>query len=1057
MTQRERQTPDRGTVAAAPAAHRSAPLTPSTALPAASLWEDLYHRASPAQQEALVTLAAQQGVLYAHQIAPPENGVVRRSLLPALLNGQIKDLQPLRPPKRDPVDDALDDGQREAVSRALHTPDVCLIQGLPGTGKSRVIAEIIRQASIRGERVLFVAPASAAFDRVLQQVGAVDSVYAVRCLAPHEELLALPPCVRRLTVAERVRHFEEQTLPAARLAVETARQNCEKLRGQEAMWNRLEELLTVRERLAAQTANLDDQREQVAAAVEGDAATLEMIATVERRACVQQEQLDTRRADVRTALAKNAGALQEVDHELSQLTPLADACRAGWWWSVAWWRAWGKGDVGTRCDELRKRRDELQAIGDRLKLEQAELGAEHRQVEENGRAECTRVREAERDRRLAALALQRGALQQEQNRFDTDWGAACCSLSEGGPPANAAAFPSARAAWATALREAEEEFARSQQWAEGVESAREGLPERIARCANLVAATTTALAGDAHFGDKMTALPLFDLLILEDADQVTESEFVHVARRARRWVLVGEPMADAEASDALPRRAVPGRPLRPAALRPGFFQRLWQHLHPDPRRLPYAWMKRDGRLVCRLRSVPAEQQQYLESEAVADRPEIELRIVSPPRQLPLLVEVVFPSEMSIHEAKEYIFRELGEAPLQAHGAAARWIEEADRIILQMGTSLDPDAVPVALGDGIRELVGCLPPAGDMEAQRVPWHTCGLAFDRDAGWTLDRAQQWVEEQIKLRDLGRTAFLGVSHRMQPALARVLSDILSTEDALAGQPPFSLNHSARTLDDFLCLEFVAIPTLPPEPEPHHRADGEPRWQSGGTATAAPRLRSARSGAGLEVDLADPRRLDPLPADLRAELPGQGFVNYLEAQAVVRQLEMLAAEPSLLAAAASIQCPQQGVCHGAAHCPVIAVMALYAAQVELIQRLIQRSSVLAACSIAIEVGLPAAFRHRDCHVAVISLTRSHTHRAVTYGDHPRTLVQALTRARSHAIVFGDPGTLARRSQWQGPVDHLDETAAAQERHLTAQLVGYIQGHGSFPHAFQFREGSSV
>jgi hypothetical protein len=222
-----------------------------------------------------------------------------------------------------------------------------------------------------------------------------------------------------------------------------------------------------------------------------------------------------------------------------------------------------------------------------------------------------------------------------------------------------------------------------------------------------------------------------------------------------------------------------------------------------------------------------------------------------------------------------------------------------------------------------------------------------------------------------------------------------------------------------------------------------------------AAQRVRAPRGGAGLEVDLADPRRLEPLPAELRPRLPQEGLVNYLEAQAVVRRLEALLTEPDVLAGPA--RCPQATVCHADAHCPAVAVMALYPAQVELIRRLIEASPCLASAPARVEVGLPSAFRHRECQVAVVSLTRSHAHRAVTYGDHPRLLGQALTRARSRVLVFGDPGTLARRSQWQGPVDHLDESAAAQERGLAAQLLRYIQGGGSHPHAFQFREGSSV
>ena len=594
---------------------------------------------------------------------------------------------------------------------------------------------------------------------------------------------------------------------------------------------------------------------------------------------------------------------------------------------------------------------------------------------------------------------------------------------------------------------ADEERECAEQWAEGIASAADGLPDRIARCANLVAVTTTGIGGDPHFGDKNTGLPPFDLLILEDADHVTESEFVHVARRARRWVLVGEPMADAEASDALPRRRA-GRPLRPAALRPGFFQRLWQHLHADPRRLPYQWFQRDGRLVCRLRPVPSDQQTTIESECVADRPEIELRIVSPPRQLPHLVEVIFPGQTSIHEAKQYIFRELGEAALQAYGAVARWNEEVNRLVLHLGTDRDADAVPVDLGEGVHELVGvgrisnpsygvgCLP-ASVGDEQRLPWHTCGLSFECAAGWTLDRAEQWVQEQIKLRNLGRTAFLGTSYRMQPDLAHILSDILSAVDATAGQPPFSFNGTVLTPSNGPCLEFIGVPTLPPEHEPRRHSShptqspevrGVGGEGGGGTATVTPRPRTVRGGAGLEVDLADPRHHDPLPADVRAQLPKEGYVNFLEAQAVVRRLETLVQDPAVLAVSAALRCRQANVCHADAHCPAIAVMALYESQVELLRCLMQRSSVLAASPVRVEVGLPSAFRHRDCHVAILSLTRSHTHCAVTYGDHPRTLLQALTRARSGVLIFGDPGTLARRSQWQGPVDHLDESAAAHE-----------------------------
>jgi superfamily I DNA and/or RNA helicase len=109
------------------------------------------------------------------------------------------------------------------------------------------------------------------------------------------------------------------------------------------------------------------------------------------------------------------------------------------------------------------------------------------------------------------------------------------------------------------------------------------------------------------------------------------------------------------------------------------------------------------------------------------------------------------------------------------------------------------------------------------------------------------------------------------------------------------------------------------------------------------------------------------------------------------------------------------------------------------------------------LEVGVPALFRQRECPVVLVSLTRSHTHRAVSYGEGPQALALALTRARDRLLLFGDPGTLVRRSHWQGRLDHLDETAAAREREVIAQLVRYLQGHGPHPRAFHLREGSSA
>src|SRR5438132_1907618 len=127
---------------------------------AAPRWADLFPALAPAQQRRLLALAAEQGVLNARQL-PTNNGSAdpARAFFGPLFGGQSIDALPAAAPTPiDPVDAALTEEQRTAVAKALHTPDVCLIRGLPGTGKSRVIAEIIRQAARRGLRVLLAAP-----------------------------------------------------------------------------------------------------------------------------------------------------------------------------------------------------------------------------------------------------------------------------------------------------------------------------------------------------------------------------------------------------------------------------------------------------------------------------------------------------------------------------------------------------------------------------------------------------------------------------------------------------------------------------------------------------------------------------------------------------------------------------------------------------------------------------------------------------------------------------------------------------------------------------------
>jgi hypothetical protein len=245
------------------------------------------------------------------------------------------------------------------------------------------------------------------------------------------------------------------------------------------------------------------------------------------------------------------------------------------------------------------------------------------------------------------------------------------------------------------------------------------------------------------------------------------------------------------------------------------------------------------------------------------------------------------------------------------------------------------------------------------------------------------------------------------MAPGLAGVVAELLGTG---ADRP--SGNGAGGG------VEFVPVPPL---------ADGRRNGHGGDP----PRLPAdTRGGAGLEADLADARQRGQLPPDVADGLPPRGVVNVAEARAVVRVLRRLAADT--------------------APGPV-AVLALSAAQAELIRRLARGEPGLPTDLL---IDVPPALRQREAGTVVVSLTRSHTHRAVFYGDDPDWLPLALSRGRGRLVLVGDPGTLARRAQWDGPLDHLDAAAARRERELVQNLVRYLHGRGRHARAFRLLDG---
>ncbi len=66
--------------------------------------------------------------------------------------------------------EGLNEFQRQAVSRCLAAEDVALVHGPPGTGKTTVLVEVIRQSTLRGDRILASAPSNIAVDNILEKL-----------------------------------------------------------------------------------------------------------------------------------------------------------------------------------------------------------------------------------------------------------------------------------------------------------------------------------------------------------------------------------------------------------------------------------------------------------------------------------------------------------------------------------------------------------------------------------------------------------------------------------------------------------------------------------------------------------------------------------------------------------------------------------------------------------------------------------------------------------------------------------------------------------------------
>jgi hypothetical protein len=736
MSQRERPA-SRGR---RPADRPTATAGPSTPVS----WDELYDRLPPGARARLIAAASDTGVVAGDQVPTADSA---RHLLHGLLAGDgLDDLAPLVTAPIDDLPDNLDPQQRAAVALALRTPDIALVQGLPGTGKSRITAEAVALAARRGERVLLVAPDAAALDRVLELLADRPEVCPLRCLDADES--DVPPAAARCTFAAHTHRLTEQARVHAQERIAAAVATCRRRDAEAAVYDHLLDLAEQHHRLQARSAECS------------------VLSAEPEPLSTEESALITELAARRTDADRARTAVLEIEPTMAALRPLAAARAAGRWWTLAYWKA--TSDATTRLADAEAKHGQATAYAAAIEQEAERIAT----------AQADLVAE-QAARRRTELADETTAIEREVALVTDKWQQALRQLPAAGPrpkALNPDAATVVRDTWGRSrdVDRGELEFARA--WADGLEPLLEALPGRLLEAINLVAATPTALAADAHFGAGRRGL--FDVLIVEEAHTIADADLLAAARRARRWVLVGEPEAtNGRQSEPERQRGNFTKPLAGARARTaiGSFPRLWNLLHYD------LWAREGERLICRLRFVPAAARGKLDREPVADRPTIELRIHTPVGGEPELAEVAFPAGTTVVQAVEYVFQELGE--LAAAGEPS-WEETAERRIARWRTGTA--TATANLGDGVRALV-------------IDAGVIAVEFDRAAGWDRERSTAWVRRHAGRCGPGRAVRLETPHRMAPGLAEVVGELLGAGSYLG---PAS-NGAAP------CVEFVPVPS--------------------------------------------------------------------------------------------------------------------------------------------------------------------------------------------------------------------------------------------------------
>lgn len=609
-----------------------------------------------------------------------------------------------------------------AAARAVACPDLCLVHAPDPAAGERVIADVAHHvATSTAGRVLVLSPNPAAADRITERLVRIAQLGVVRTLADAENPARPSPIVAQATSAALGVGRVEQLRQEARAAVAAAETRLQSL-------DRLAELAARLQPLDAAIAELTAQRDRIETEIRAETGTT-FAARLSELAARHETTVARLTADCQAAHAEHAKQEAAVAALRAQL---AQATRKPGLFT----RLFGKpkhADPAATEAELHAVENRVSELANRTAALREELAA----AAATATAEREQLIAAEVATRRTQVEVSLDQLTAERERLRAEF-ADVLPLLETTPATELEANRTTLVG----------EIAKLRGRAAELDACASDLVRQFLTEPRVLVGTPGSLGVDPalqHDFRDPDASPLFELLILDQAEELTEADFVHLSRLAGRWVLVGDasPPSDSKSytNGVHPRNGSRYRPNgRPVEV--PFVVRLAQVLDREH------WAHEGERLVCRLAHLTPDERSRMNCEPLLDHPEIELRFSIDPAGNPILAEVVFPEGTTVDAAKRFVFHQLGEVLLHPCGELC-W-DHTEALISARWPAAEHTAAAatawVELEAGVREkVVGTCPAA----------FTAAVTFDPAAGWDTEKAAAWLALHLPAASTARLA--------------------------------------------------------------------------------------------------------------------------------------------------------------------------------------------------------------------------------------------------------------------------------------------------------------